>query len=38
MEDIEKNVILVYSIKRESFLVLQKSFPWGYREKKYKLL
>ena len=38
MEDIEKDVILVYSNKRESFLVLHKSFPWGYRGKKYKLL
>ena len=31
MEDVEKDVIPVYSIKIESFLGLQKSFPWEYR-------
>ena len=31
MEDVEKDVISIYSNKRESF-------AWGYRAKKYKLL
>ena len=38
MEDVEKDVIPVSSNKRESFLGLYISFPWGYRGKKYKLL
>ena len=38
MEDVEKDVISIYSNKRESFLGLNKSFAWGYRAKKYKLL
>ena len=38
LEDVEKDVIPVYSNKRESFLGLHKSFPWGYRRKKYNLL
>ena len=38
MEDVEKDVIPVSSNKRESFLGLYISFPWGYRVKKYKLL
>ena len=38
MEDVEKDVISVNSNKRESFLGLNKSFVWGYRRKKYKLL
>ena len=38
MEDVEKDVIPVYSNKRESFLGLYKSFPWIYRGNKYKLL
>ena len=33
MEDVEKDVIPVHSNKRESFLGLNLSFPWGYREK-----
>ena len=37
-EDVEKDVISVNSNKRESFLGLNKSFVWGYRRKKYKLL
>ena len=35
-EDVEKDVILAHSNKRESFLGLNIS--WGYRGKKYKLL
>ena len=38
MEDVEKDVISIYSNKRESFLGLNKSIAWGYRAKKYKLL
>ena len=38
LEDVEKDVIPVYSNKRESFLGLHKSFPWGYRGKKCNLL
>ena len=38
LEDVEKDVIPVYSNKRESFLGLYKSFPWIYRGNKYKLL
>ena len=38
MEDVEKDVISVNSNKRKSFLGLNKSFVWGYRRKKYKLL
>ena len=37
MEDVEKKVILVSSNKRESFLGLYISFPWGYKGKKYEL-
>ena len=33
MEDVEKDVIPVHSNKRESFLGLNISFPWGYRGK-----
>ena len=33
MEDVEKDIIPVYSNKRESLLGLHKSFPWGYRGK-----
>ena len=36
MEDVEKDVIPVHSNKRESFLGLNISFPWGYRGKKHK--
>ena len=35
-EDVEKDVILVHSNKRELFLGLNIS--WGYRGKKYQLL
>ena len=38
MEDVEKDVIPVHSNKRESFLGLNISFPWGYRGNKHKLL
>ena len=38
MEDVEKDVIPVSSYKRESFLGLYISFPWGYRDKKYDSL
>ena len=38
MEDVEKDVIPLISNKRESFLGLYISFPWGYRGKKYELL
>ena len=38
MEDAENKLIPVYSNKRESFLGLNISFPWGYRGKKYELL
>ena len=38
MDDVEKDVIPAFSNKRESFLGLYISFPWGYRGKKYKLL
>ena len=38
IEYVEKDVIPVYSNKRESFLSLNIPFPWGYRGKKYKLL
>ena len=37
MEDVEKNVILVSSNKRESFLGLYISFPWGHKGKNYEL-
>ena len=30
MEDLEKDVILLFSDKRESILGLYISFPWGY--------
>ena len=33
MEDVEKDVIPVYSNKKESFLGFQESFPWEYRGK-----
>ena len=33
MEDVEKDIIPVSSNKRESFLGLYTSFPWGYRGK-----
>ena len=36
--DVEKDVIPLISNKRESFLGLYISFPWGYRGKKYELL
>ena len=38
MENAEKDVIPVYSNKRESSLGLYRSLPWGYKEKKHKLL
>ena len=38
MEDVEKEVIPVFSNKRESFLGLSISFPGGYDGKKNKLL
>ena len=38
MADVEKDVIPLISNKRESFLGLYISFPWGYRDKKYELL
>ena len=38
MVDVEKDVIPLISNKRESFLGLYISFPWGYRGKKYGLL
>ena len=38
MVDVEKDVIPLISNKRESFLGLYISFPWGYRGKKYELL
>ena len=38
MEDSEKDVIPVHSNKRESFLGLNISFPWGYRGNKPNLL
>ena len=38
MEDVEKKLIPVYSNKRESFLGLNISFPWGYMGKEYELL
>ena len=38
MVDVEKDVIPLISNKRESFLGLYISFPWGYRDKKYELL
>ena len=37
MEDVEKKVIPVSSNKRESFLGLYISLPWGYKGKKYEL-
>ena len=37
MEDVEKDVIPVFSNKRESCLGLNISFPWGCDGKKYKL-
>ena len=33
MEDVEKDVIPVYSNKRESFSGLNIPFPWEYRRK-----
>ena len=33
MEHVEKDVISMFSNKRESFLGLYISFPWGYRGK-----
>ena len=38
MENVEKDVISVYSNKRESSLGLYISLPWGYKGKKHKLL
>ena len=38
MVDVKKDVIPLISNKRESFLGLYISFPWGYRGKKYELL
>ena len=38
MVDVEKDVIPLISNKRESFLGLYISFPWGYRGRKYELL
>ena len=38
MEDVEKEVIPVFSNKRESFLGISISFPGGYDGKKNKLL
>ena len=38
MEDVEKHVIPMSSKKRQSFLGLHGSFPWGYRGKKYDSL
>ena len=38
MVDVKKDVIPLISNKRESFLGLYISFPWGYRDKKYELL
>ena len=38
MEHVKKDVITLFSSKRESFLGLYVSFPWGYRGKKYELL
>ena len=34
LEDVEKDVIQLFSNKRESFLGLYILFPWGYRGKK----
>ena len=31
MEDVEKDVIPMYSNKTESFSALHISFPWGYK-------
>ena len=33
IEDVEKDVIPVSSNKRQSFLGLYTTFPWGYRGK-----
>ena len=38
MEDVEKDVIPLILNKRESFLGLYISFPWGYNSKKHTLL
>ena len=38
IEDVEKDVILVFSNKRESILGLYVSFPWGYKGKKDELV
>ena len=38
VENVEKDVIPMSSNKRESFLGLNISFPWGYRGRKYKSL
>ena len=38
MEHVKKDVITLFSSKRESFLGLYVSFPWGSRGKKYELL
>ena len=38
MEDVEKDVTPLILHKRESFLGLYISFPWGYNGKKHKLL
>ena len=37
MENVEKDVIPVYSNERESSLGLYISLPWGYKGKKHKL-
>ena len=38
MENVDKDVIRLISNKRELFLGLSVSFPWGCRGKKYILL
>ena len=38
MEHVKKDVITIFSSKRELFLGLYVSFLWGYRGKKYELL
>ena len=38
IEDVEEDVILAFSNKRNSILGLYISFPWGYKGKKYELL
>ena len=38
IEDVEEDVILAFSNKRDSILGLYISFPWGYKGKKYELL